>query len=169
MIASIFAMSANRVIGKDNQLPWHLPADLKFFKATTLHHPIIMGRKTFESIGKPLPQRTSIIITRQPDYKVPNAIVVNSLAAGIKAAQELSEDLFIIGGAEILKEAFSLIDTMYLTLIQAEFEGDVFYPTYDENQWRKVWHEDHQPDEKNKYSFSFIKLERKKNPAIRLD
>ena len=169
MIASIFAMSANRVIGKDNQLPWHLPADLKFFKATTLHHPILMGRKTFESIGKPLPQRTSIIITRQRDYNVPDAIVVNSLAAGIKAAQELDEAIFIIGGAEILKAAFPLIDTMYLTLIQAELEGNVFYPTYDENQWQEVWREDHQPDEKNKYPFSFIKLERKKNPATRFD
>jgi len=161
MIASIFAMSANRVIGKDNQLPWHLPADLKFFKATTLHHPILMGRKTFESIGKPLPQRTSIIITRQLDYTVPDAIVVHSVAAGIKVAQELAKDIFIIGGAEILKEAFPLINTMYLTQIHADFEGDVFYPTCDEKQWQQVWREDHQPDDKNKYPFSFIKLVRK--------
>jgi len=161
MIASIFAMSANRVIGKNNQLPWHLPADLKFFKATTLHHPILMGRKTFESIGKPLPQRTSIIITRQPDYTVPDTMVVHSVAAGIKAAQELATDIFIIGGAEILKEALPLINTMYLTQIHADFEGDVFYPAYDENQWQEVWREDHAPDEKNQYAFSFIKLVRK--------
>ena len=154
-------MSANRVIGKDNKLPWHLPADLKFFKATTLHHPILMGRKTFESIGKPLPQRTSIIITRQRDYQVPDTIVVHSLAEGIKAAKELADDLFIIGGAEILQEAFPLIDTMYITRIEAEFTGDVFYPAYEEEQWQEVWREAHAPDEKNKYPYSFSKLVRK--------
>ena len=160
MIASIFAMSANRVIGQNNQLPWHLPADLKFFKNTTLHHPILMGRKTFESIGKPLPQRTSIIITRQLEYNVPGTIVVHSVEAGIKVARELAEDIFIIGGAEILKEAFPFINTMYITRIHADFEGDVFYPAYDEQQWQVVWQEDHAPDEKNKYPFSFIKLVR---------
>lgn len=161
MIASIFAMSANRVIGKENKLPWHLPADLKFFKATTLHHPIIMGRKTYESIGKPLPQRTSIIITRQPDYRAPGTTVVNSLAAAIATGKALHEDIFIIGGAEILKEALPLIDTMYLTRIEAEFEGDVFYPEIKEQEWQEVWREDHLPDEKNKYPFSFIKMIRK--------
>jgi len=154
-------MSANRVIGKDNKLPWHLPADLKFFKAITLHHPILMGRKTFESIGKPLPQRTSIIITRQRDYQVPDTIVVHSLAEGIKAAQKLADDIFIIGGAEILQEAFPLIDTMYITCIKAEFAGDVFYPAYEEEQWQEVWRETHAPDEKNKYPYSFSKLVRK--------
>jgi len=162
MIASIFAMSENRVIGKENKLPWHLPADLKFFKATTLHHPILMGRKTYESIGKPLPQRTSVIITRQPDYQVPGALVVNSLTEAINKAQAINEDIFIIGGAEILKEALPLIDTMYLTLIHATFEGDVFYPDYHEKDWQEVWREDHQPDEKNIYPYSFIKLLRRK-------
>ena len=162
MIASIFAMSENRVIGKNNKLPWHLPADLKFFKATTLHHPILMGRKTYDSIGKPLPQRTSIIITRQPDYQVPGTLVVNSLSEGIKEAQRINRDIFIIGGAEILKEALPLIDTMYLTFIQATFDGDVFYPEYNEQEWQEVWREDHQPDEKNKYPYSFIKLLRRK-------
>ncbi|WP_146904725.1 dihydrofolate reductase [Adhaeribacter aerolatus] len=162
MIASIFAMSENRVIGKDNKLPWHLPADLKFFKATTLHHPILMGRKTYESIGKPLPQRTSVIITHQPDYQVPGALVVNSLTEGIKTAQAIHPDIFIIGGAEILKEAFPLIDTMYLTHIHATFDGDVFYPDYNEQEWQEVWREDHEPDEKNKYPYSFLKLKRRK-------
>jgi len=119
-----------------------------------------MGRKTFESIGKPLPQRTSIIITRQPGYHVPGTIVVHSVEAGLKAAREMAEDLFIIGGAQILKEAFPFIDTMYITRIQADFEGDVFYPAYDEQQWQEVWREDHAPDEKNKYPFSFIKMVR---------
>jgi dihydrofolate reductase len=162
MIASIFAMSENRVIGKENRLPWHLPADLKFFKATTLHHPILMGRKTFESIGRPLPQRTSIIITRQQGYRAEGALVVHSLAEAIQAGQELNPDIFIIGGAEILQEALALIDTMYLTLIHQTFEGDVFYPAFDEQQWQQTWREDHQPDEKNKYAYSFLKLERRK-------
>lgn len=162
MIASIFAMSENRVIGKNNQLPWHLPADLKFFKATTLNHPILMGRKTFESIGKPLPQRTSIIITRQHGYRVEGALVVNSIAEAIKAGQELNPDIFIIGGAEILKEVLPIIDTMYLTHIHETFEGDVFYPEFHEQEWQETWREDHQPDEKNKYAYSFIKLERRK-------
>lgn len=160
-------MSENRVIGKDNQLPWHLPADLKFFKATTLHHPILMGRKTFESIGKPLPQRTSLVITRQADYQAPGAIVVNSIDEAIKAGQELHPDIFIIGGAEILREALPRIDTMYLTHIHANFEGDVFYPEFDETQWQETWREDHQPDEKNKYAYSFVKLEKKINPNSR--
>jgi dihydrofolate reductase len=158
MIASIFAMSENRVIGKDNKLPWHLPADLKFFKATTLNHPILMGRKTFESIGKPLPQRTSIIITRQPGYQTPGALIVNSLTAGIKAGLALKEDIFIIGGAEILKEALPLVDTMYLTRIHATFNGDVFYPEYNEQEWQEIWREDHEPDEKNHFPYSFLKL-----------
>ena len=155
-------MSENRVIGKDNQLPWHLPADLKFFKATTLHHPILMGRKTYDSIGRPLPQRTSIVITRQPGYQAEGAQVVHSLPQAIEAGRQVHPDLFIIGGAEILREALPLIDTMYLTLIHASFEGDVFYPEFDEEQWQETWREDHHADEKNKNDYSFIKLERKK-------
>jgi dihydrofolate reductase len=161
MIASIFAMSENRVIGKDNQLPWHLPADLKFFKATTLNHPILMGRKTFESIGRPLPQRTNIIITRQQGYRAEGALVVNSLSEAIQAGRQLHPDLFIIGGAEILREALPLVDTMYLTRIHETFDGDVFYPEWNEAEWQETWREDHLPDEKNKYAFSFIRLERK--------
>lgn len=158
-------MSQNRVIGKDNQLPWHLPADLKFFKATTLHHPILMGRKTFDSIGRPLPQRTSIVITRQASYQADGALVVHSLAEAIEAGRRVHPDLFIIGGAEILREALPLIDTMYLTLIHASFEGDVFYPEFDAGQWRETWREDHRADEKNKYDYSFLRLERKKPGA----
>jgi dihydrofolate reductase len=154
-------MSENRVIGKNNQLPWHLPADLKFFKATTLNHPILMGRKTFESIGKPLPQRTSIIITRQPGYQAEGALVVNSLSEAIRAGRELHPDIFIIGGAEILQQALPVIDTMYLTRIHAPFEGDIYYPEINWQEWQQTWREDHAPDEKNKYPYSFIKLERK--------
>ena len=158
-------MSENRVIGKDNQLPWHLPADLKFFKATTLHHPILMGRKTYDSIGRPLPQRTSIVITRQAGYQAEGAQVVHSLSEAIEAGRQVHPDLFIIGGAEILREALPLIDTMYLTLVHATVEGDVFYPEFEAQQWQETWREDHRADEKNKYDYSFIKLERIARPV----
>ncbi len=160
MIASIFAMSTNRVIGKSNQLPWHLPADLKYFKSVTVGHPIIMGRKTFESIGKPLPQRTSIIITRQPDYEQAGCIVVNSVAKAIEVAQKINNDIFIIGGAEILQQALLLIDTMYLTLIHETFDGDTFYPEINPEEWLEVARQNYEPDEKNKYAYSFIKMQR---------
>ncbi|PSR54220.1 dihydrofolate reductase [Adhaeribacter arboris] len=160
MIASIFAMSENRVIGYHNQLPWHLPADLKYFKSVTTGHPIIMGRKTFESIGKPLPQRTSVIITRQPDYSQPGCLVVNNVAAAIETAQKINNDIFIIGGAEILQQALPYIDTMFLTLIHEKFTGDTFYPEINSADWQEVSRQDFEPDEKNKYAYSFIKLQR---------
>ena len=160
MIASIFAMSENRVIGRDTQLPWHLPADLKYFKVVTTGHPIIMGRKTFESIGKPLPNRTSIIITRQPGYTQPGCLVVNNVPAAIAAAQKVDETIFIIGGAAILQQALPYIDTMYLTLIHEVFAGDTFYPEIDPTEWREVSRENHVPDEKNAYAYSFIRLQR---------
>ncbi|MDQ4139079.1 MAG: dihydrofolate reductase [Bacteroidota bacterium] len=160
MIASIFAMSENKVIGNNNQLPWHLPADLKYFKSLTLSHPIIMGRKTFESIGKPLPQRTSVIVTRQKDYTQSDCIVVNSVPAAIDTAQKINNNIFIIGGAEILKQALPYIDTMYLTLIHEKFTGDTFYPEINPEDWQEVSRQDFKPDERNIYAYSFIKLQR---------
>ncbi len=160
MIASVFAMSENRVIGKDNQLPWHLPADLKFFKNLTTGHPIIMGRKTFESIGKPLPNRTSIVITRQPGYAPLNCIVMHDVPAAIQEAQKINPDVFIIGGAEILQQALPYIDTMFLTLIHKHFTGDTFYPEINTAQWQEVSRQDYAADDKNKYNYSFIKLQK---------
>ena len=160
MIASIFAMSQNRVIGKDNQLPWHLPADLKYFKSLTVGHPIIMGRKTFESIGRPLPQRTSIVITRQLDYAPPGCIVVHTLAEALAAGQQIHETVFIIGGAEILLLALPYLDAMYLTLIHETFEGDTFYPEINPAEWHESTRQDFEPDDKNRYAYSFIKLVR---------
>lgn len=160
MIASIFAMSRNRVIGKDNQLPWHLPADLKYFKSLTVGHPIIMGRKTFESIGRPLPQRTSIVITRQLDYAPAGCLVVHTLADALAAGRKIHEDVFIIGGAEILRLALPYLDAMHLTLIHQTFEGDTFYPELDPAEWHEVARQDFEPDEKNHYAYSFIELAR---------
>jgi len=130
MIALVVAMAENNVIGKNNQLIWHLPADLKHFKNLTTGHPIIMGRKTFESIGKPLPSRTNIVITRQEDFKPEGVLVAHSLNEGLMLAQQLDANIFVIGGAEIYKQAMFLADTIYLTEVHHEFEGDTFFPEY---------------------------------------
>jgi dihydrofolate reductase len=162
MIAIVVAIAENNVIGKDNQLIWHLPADLKQFKQTTMGHPILMGRKTYESIGKPLPGRTSIIITRQQNYKAEGCIVVNSVEEAIKEAKKLDEQTHIIGGAEVYRQSMHLTDTIYLTRIHHRFEGDTYFPEIKDEEWETVSEEHHEPDEKNKYSYSFIKLIRKK-------
>ena len=161
MIAIVVAAAKNNVIGKDNGLIWHLPADLRHFKQMTLGHPMLMGRKTFESIGKPLPGRTSIIITTQKDYAAEGCIVTHSLQAAIEQATQLDEEICIIGGAEIYRQALPLTDKIYLTRIHHSFEGDVFFPELKQEEWETVEQEHHEPDEKNKYSYSFFKLRRK--------
>lgn len=162
IISAIAAMSENRVIGNNNQLPWHLPADFKHFKALTTGHPIIMGRKTFASIGKPLPNRTNIIITRDKNFHAAECIVVNSLDAAIEAAQkENTDEVFIIGGAEIYKQSLPLLNRLYLTIIHREFAGDTFFPELDPKIWHEAERVTHDPDEKNQYNYSFVRLERK--------
>ncbi|NEM97316.1 dihydrofolate reductase [Pontibacter burrus] len=161
MIAIVVAVAENNVIGKDNQLIWHLPADMRFFKNLTMGHPIVMGRKTYESIGKPLPGRTTVIITRQHDFEAPGCIVVNSIDEAITQAQTIDQDVYIIGGAEIYKQALNKVDTIYLTQVHHAFEGDTFFPEIVESQWEVTSEEKHEPDEKNKYSYSFVTLKRK--------
>lgn len=161
MIAIVVAVAENNVIGKDNQLIWHLPADLRFFKNLTMGHPIIMGRKTYESIGKPLPGRTTVIITRQQDFEAPGCIVVNSIDEAIAKAQTIDQDVYIIGGAEIYKQALAKTDTIYLTRVHHTFDGDTFFPELDGADWEVTSEEKHEPDEKNKYSYSFITLKQK--------
>jgi len=156
MIALVVAMAENRVIGKNNQLIWHLPADLKFFKNLTTGHPIIMGRKTYESIGKPLPNRTNIVITRQPDFKAEGCLVAHSLNEALMMAQQLDSEIFVIGGAEIYRQAMFLADTIYLTKVHHQFEGDTFFPEIDSILWKEVSREKHEPDEKNSYPYSFV-------------
>lgn len=163
MIAIVVAAAENSVIGKNNEIPWHLPADLRYFKQVTMGHPIIMGRKTFESIGKPLPGRTSIIITTQQDYKAEGCIVTHSLEEAIKRAKELDEQISIIGGAKVYEQALSLalVDVIHLTKVHATLEGDTFFPELEEEAWEVVSEEHHDSDEKNKYSYTFLKLHRK--------
>lgn len=157
MITIIAAIAKNNALGKDNDLIWHLPADLKRFKKVTSNHHIIMGRKTFESLGRPLPNRTNIVITRNPDYKAEGCVIVNSLEAALNAAKE-DENPYILGGAQIYKQAMPIADKMDLTFVHHEFEADAFFPEIDSNIWKETSREDFQADEKNKYDFSFVTL-----------
>lgn len=166
-VSLIVAVSENNVIGKDNNLIWNLPKDMKFFKDTTLHHHVIMGRKNFESIPhkfRPLPNRTNIIISRNTNYTAANSLVVSSIQKALEIAKENSDpEPFIIGGGEIYKLALKLdlVDKIYLTRIHGIFEGDTFFPELD-NSWKEISKEDHLSDEKHDYDFSFIILEKNK-------
>lgn len=159
MISIIVAVAENNVIGKDNDLIWHLPRDMKHFKETTTGHFIIMGRKTFESNGRPLPNRTNVIITRDKDFKAEGCVVVYSLEEALKLAKD-DPEAFIIGGGVIYKIALSLADRIYLTKIHQSFEGDTYFPELDMNEWAEISCQDFEPDEKNKYPFSIIILDR---------
>lgn len=159
-ISIVVAASQNGVIGRDNQLLWRLPDDLKRFKQLTLGHPIIMGRKTFESIGKPLPGRTSIIVTRSADYQAEGTLVVHSLEEAFAAAGELdTEEVFIIGGGEIYRQALenNSVDHVYLTRIYADSEGDTYFEFPDEAKWHQVSTEFHPADERHPVAFSYNK------------
>lgn len=160
IISLIAAMDKNRIIGNDNRLPWHLPADLKHFKAITLNKPIIMGRKTFDSIGKPLPQRRNMVISRQKKLNLPGCEVFSSLSDAIKAV-DTNEEVMIIGGESIFRESLSLADRLYLTIIDHEFEGDTVFPQWDKKAWKVISSETHQSDERNRYGYTFIQLEKR--------
>ena len=156
----VVAMARNRVIGRDNRLPWRLPDDLAFFKRTTMGHPVIMGRRTYESIGKPLPGRLNIVVTHQPDFSAPGCTVVHSMKEAYRAAGDAPE-VAIIGGNAIFAETLPDADTIYLTEVDAEVEGDVFFPPFDRSRFREVELERHAADERHAYPFRILKLERK--------
>jgi len=160
MISIIAAIAENNALGKDNQLIWHLPADLKRFKKVTLNHHIIMGRKTFESLGKPLPNRTSIIITRNKNYQVAGCIVVNSLEQALEAAKS-DPNPYILGGAEIYKQSIEIADELDLTFVHHKFEADAFFPEIDTTIWKETSREDFKADDKNKYDYSFVRFNRR--------
>lgn len=136
-ISIIAAMARNRVIGIDNTLPWRLPEDLKHFKALTLGHHILMGRKTWESLGRPLPGRTSVVITRSQNLQVPGCLVANSIAEAV-AACDNDNEIFFIGGEELYRQALDVADRIYLTEIKADFSGDAWFPEFDTNLWRET-------------------------------
>ena len=159
-ISIIVAFAHNNVIGKDNQLIWHLPADLKYFKNLTTNHHIVMGRKTFDSIGKPLPNRVSVVITRDKNYIGQEGVIVkHSVQEAIDFCKE-QDEIFIIGGAEIYKQSIEHATKLYVTYIDEKFEGDAFFPSIDASQWKRVSSEKHEPDEKNKHHYSFDVYER---------
>ncbi|MFD2673105.1 dihydrofolate reductase [Marinicrinis sediminis] len=163
MIALIWAMGENRVIGKNNQMPWHLPADLTYFKQTTMGAPVLMGRKTFESIGKPLPGRENWILTTNQDYVADGCKVVHTvdeLLEQLKQDDEPNDTLFVIGGAQIYRQFLAVADRLYVTHIHQAFEGDTFFPDYDAAQWRLVQQIEGQVNERNPYPHDFCVYER---------
>jgi len=163
IISLIVAIAENGVIGKEGGIPWYLPADLAHFKQTTMGHPIIMGRKTYESIGRTLPGRYNVVITRQKDYRAEGCVVVGSLGQAIEKAKkaEGSNEIFIIGGEEIYNQAMPLADRIYLTKVHTSLAGDKFFK-FDQKLWRQKSNETHTADDKNPSDYEFIVLERKK-------
>lgn len=158
MISLIVAHDKNRVIGYENTMPWHLPGDLKYFKETTMAKPMIMGRKTFESIGRPLPGRRNIVITRNKDYQHEGIEVVSSLEEALKLADE-AEEIMIIGGEQIFKLALPIADRLYVTLIDHEFQGDTYFPAYGD-EWTIVSESEHH-QAKEGFTFQYIVFEKK--------
>ncbi len=160
MISIIAAIAKNRVIGKANDLPWRLPDDMKFFMETTSGHHVIMGRKNYESLPekfRPLPNRTNIVLTRQNNFTAQGCVIVNNLNDGVQLAKKAGEkELFMMGGAEIYKLALPMTDTLYLTEIDAEIEGDTFFPEWNKKEWREISRHHHPADAKHKYAFDFV-------------
>jgi len=160
IISLIWGQDRNRLIGRDNALPWQLPADMAWFRKQTMGKPILMGRKTYESIGRPLPGRTNLILTRQADLQIEGCTIVHSLDEARAAVPE-ADEIMVMGGAEIYALLFDQAQRLYITEIDAEFEGDAWFPEFDRSRWQAVFSESHQPDEKNIYPCSFTILERK--------
>jgi len=158
-LSIIAAMSANRVIGSHNDLPWRLPADWKRFKSLTMGHHLIMGRKTFESIGQPLPGRTTVVVTHQTGYAPEEVLVAHSVEQALQMAAG-DDEVFVAGGAQIYQQMFPRADRLYLTSIHEEFEGDTDFPEFEESDWQLISEESHEPDEKNLYPYTFSIYER---------
>lgn len=154
-------MADDRAIGIENRLPWKLPADMKWFRRHTLGKPVVMGRKTFESFGgRPLPERTNIVITRDKNYRAEGAVVVHSIDEAISAAGDV-EEVMIIGGESFYGQMLPQADRFYITLVHGSFEADAWFPEFDWDEWKEVEREEHPADEKNAWACSFITLERK--------
>ena len=162
VISFIVAASENNVIGKDNKLPWCLPTDMRYFKNVTWGMPVIMGRKSFESLGKALKGRTNIVVSRNKDWKAPDVQVVQTIDQAItRATQTDAKEIFIIGGAEIFRSALPSTDRIYLTLVHGNFDGDAFFPELERGEWKLISNRDCEIDDKNPYALSFQVLERK--------
>lgn len=158
ILSFVVAMARNGVIGRDNQLPWRLPADLRHFKAVTMGKPVVMGRRTYASIGRPLPGRTNIVVTRDSAYRAEGCRVVHSIEEALAAGGDAAE-VMIIGGAELYRQLLPRADRIYLTRIEEDFSGDTYFPELDADRWQELAREQHAPDEQNPYPYSFILLE----------
>lgn len=157
-ISVIVAMANNRVIGLNNQIPWHLSADLKRFKAITMSSPILMGRKTFESIGRPLPGRTNIIISRNPHYTQAGCLIFNDLEKAIDKGCQLAGEIFVIGGSDLYRSVLPRAQALYITEVHKNFAGDTFFPKIDANEWVESGREDIRDDPNVNFEYSFVKL-----------
>jgi dihydrofolate reductase len=162
IVSAIVAVAKNNVMGRDNDIPWYLPADLKYFKATTLNHHIIMGRKTFMSIGRPLPKRTNVVITRQPFFIASGCVIAHSIEQALEMAHDSGEDeVFIIGGGEIYKQSMQYWDRLYLTEVDLEVkDGDTFFPDINLEKWKHTISDPQVPNEKNEMHYTFNVYER---------
>ena len=161
-VSLIVAVGRRNEIGKDGQMPWHLPADLKHFKRNTLGKPMLMGRKTLEAIGRALPERRNLVLTRDAGFRAEGCETVTSLDAALELVSGEPE-LMVIGGGEVYRLAWARTDRIYLTRIHADVEGaDTFFPEIQDGRWREVSREDHRADEKNPFDYSFLLLERVK-------
>lgn len=160
MVTIVVAMARNRAIGANNQLLWHLPADLKHFKEITTGHPIIMGRKTYESIGKPLPNRTNIVISRKQDWFEEGILIVGSIKEALKFAKKIDEEIFIIGGGNIYEQTLDKTDRLEVTLVDAEPNADVFFPVIDQSEWQMSSETCFEKDDRHEYSYCFQTFDR---------
>ena len=160
IISLIAAMGKDRVIGIANRLPWRLPADMKHFRALTLGKPVLMGRKTFDSIGKPLPGRTNIVVSQDPDFQPEGVTVARSVAEALAAGRE-ADEIMVIGGASFYAQLLPQAQRLYITEIHHAFAGDAFFPAWDPREWREIERDDHAADGDNIYPYSFITLARR--------
>jgi len=165
VVSIVVAAAENRVIGRDNDLPWKLPGDLKRFKALTTGHPIVMGRKTFDSIGRPLPNRANIVVTRQSDWQHEGVEVANNLASALELAKAKAtalgvDEVMVIGGAQLYEQALPITQRIYFTCVNASIDGDAYFPEFDIEQWHEVSREHNQAIDGNSHSYTFLVLER---------
>lgn len=164
-LALVWAMARNRTIGRNNTLPWRLPADLAHFKALTTGHPVLMGRKTYESLGRPLPNRTNIIVSRNPQFQVPGCLTAHSLdqalAMAVRAAAGSNPQVFVIGGEQLYRQTLARADRLYITIVEADVEGDAWFPEFDWQEWRELERRSHPADARNSHACTFLTLERK--------
>ncbi|MDQ0228870.1 dihydrofolate reductase [Metabacillus malikii] len=163
MISLLVAMDNHRLIGRDNKLPWHLPKDLAYFKRVTMNRKIVMGRKTFESIGKPLPGRDNYVLTRDKSLVIEGCTILHSISEICELSAGTDEEIFVIGGAEIFEEILPISERLYITHIYHQFEGDTFFPKVNDDEWELISREHGQRDEKNPYDFDFVVYERRNN------